>query len=269
MNKSFYDGLKANLDSEKFNKKNCNDLIDDYIRLSKCSAKKCNNLSGIKDGVYYLFRKYKNALKLKKQNEDVFSQILHDIKSPILSIKFALESVERNEIEEEIYTINAGVLRIIQDFLVLYSFKDGFKSADFDTIFPLEIVQNELKLFAPLLKRKNIKVNVQSMENPNICSHGAIFSRIVSNLISNAIKYAPLSTVIEISIEECTKNLIFRVSNFIAQSDTNDEMSFGMGLFISKRLARRINATLCRKNSPTSVVFELKMPKVDRLNRVR
>lgn len=269
MKEKFYLDVKEKLNNENLSEEKYSSLVDDYIATTGCKADKCNNLKSIKSGLKYIIRRYKSLLKLQKQNEHIFSQILHDIKSPMLGIKYALEGVNRNEIEEEIYNINLSILRIIQDFLLLYSFKYGFKTLDFNRIYPFDIAQKEYKLYAPIFRYKHIGINFKNNSNPCIISHEAIFSRIVSNLISNAIKYAPVNSDIEVEFCENPQSVVFMVSNLIDKDIKKDENSFGMGLLISKRLARRIKSTLCMIKSKEKIIFELKMPKIDHPNHAR
>lgn len=269
MKNNFYSAIKEDFKREDFDVQKYTALMDDYTKSLECKGELCNNMKNIKQTFVYVLRKYKRLLSLKKQNEDIFSQILHDIKSPILGVKFALEGTKRSELEEEIYNINVNVLLVIQNFLTLYSFKDGFKSLDFSHIYPLEVVKKELELYSPLLRKKNIQVVYLNNINPCIYSHKAIFARIVSNLISNATKYSPQDGKIKLGICKYKDEIVFKISNFTQQHYSDDELSFGMGLFIIKRLARRIKSTLCIKKSNNKITFELKIPKVDCLNHER
>ncbi len=269
MSKKIYSIIKSSINNDEFDEKKYHYLFDDYLKSINCKADKCQNLDSVKKSFGYILKKYKQLKTLQKQNTDIFSQMLHDIKSPMLGIKYALETIERSELEDEIYNINLSILQIIQDFLSLYSFKDGFKNPDFEVIQPLEILKKEYKLYLPLFKHKSIKMVFKNVDNIKIYSHGAIFSRIVSNLISNAIKYAPPKSEVYVEFLNEPHNITIGVSNVILSDKKSDENSFGMGLLISKRLARRINATLFTKKYSDKIFFGLKMPKIDRLNRVR
>lgn len=269
MSKNFYRKLRENLNKEDFNRQKTALLIDDYIKAFNCKANYCDNLMGIKKGFGYVVKKYKTILKLQMQNENIFSQILHDIKNPMLGIKFALEGVKRNEIEEEIYNINLSILRLIQDFLFLYSFKEGFRNIKFEQFNPCDIVENEYKIYSSIVKQKGIKIKFTCKGNLTICSHKAIFQRISSNLISNAIKYAPNNTLVSVELCEHIKKVAFRITNLIDKNGVSDENSFGMGLLISKRLAKRIKSVLYTKRTDDKILFELNMPKTVHLGHVQ
>lgn len=269
MKSKFYHGLKENLDSGDFSAKKCALLMDEYTSSFKCKGDECSKLKDIKDGFAYILHKYKYVSRLQKQNESIFSQILHDIKSPMLGVKFALENAKRDSLSDEIYAINLGVLQIIHDFLTLYSFKDGFKSASFEKIFPLKILKNETKIYSPLFRQKELKLTFLGEQDFFVYSYGAILSRIVSNLISNAIKYAPKKGNIVFNVIDDENNIVITICNEVQNKIVTDESSYGLGLFITKRLARRINAHLDMKKNKDKITFELKMPKIDHLNRVR
>ena len=276
MKSKFYQDLKKNFDSENLDTSVYSSLLDKHIDTLKCQGKDCMRLFGIKKSLEYIFLKYKNLSDLKKQNEEIFSQILHDIKSPMLGIKYALENSKRSELDDEIYKINTNILDMIKDFLLLYSFKDGFTCLSFEEFCPYELVRREVELYTPLFRSKNIKTLIKKDNDTLLCSNKSVFSRIVSNLLSNAIKYSPKDTQIEIKIKNKGNNIVVSVKNHTCVDfDDKDEKifdkfntkgaenSFGLGLFISKRLAKRINSTLRVKKTSKSVIFELIMPKID------
>lgn len=269
MKNNFYSAIKEDFKREDFDVQKYTALMDDYTKSLECKGELCNNMKNIKQMFVYVLRKYKRLLSLKKQNEDIFSQILHDIKSPILGVKFALEGTKRSELEEEIYNINVNVLLVIQNFLTLYSFKDGFKSLDFKYTNPYELIKNELLLYDPLLRQKALKVDFDMQTCLKVCTSRAVFERIVSNLLSNAIKYAPYGSDIKIKFFDNEKNFIFKISNLLSDTRTEPALSFGMGLAIVKRLARRIKSTVCTKRGKGEITFELKMLKADYPNHER
>ena len=263
MENDFYNAFKQGLDSKNFDFEFYENLIDEYLQLLECKGSKCRKLQTFKNSLECILNRHKKLQKQKDQNEEIFSQILHDIKSPMLGVKFVLDGTKRTELENEIYTVNLNVLTTIQDFLTLYSFKDGFKTLDFKYTNPYELIKNELLLYDPLLRQKALKVDFDMQTCLKVCTSRAVFERIVSNLLSNAIKYAPYGSDIKIKFFDNEKNFIFKISNLLSDTRTEPALSFGMGLTIVKRLARRIKSTVCTKRGKGEITFELKMLKAD------
>lgn len=249
-----------------FSEKKYLSMLDDYLNSLDCKGLGCNRLEKMKKDYIFLLNRYKSILKLQRQNECIFSQILHDIKSPLLGVKYALENACDSEFRDEIYRINLNVLQIIQEFLTLYSFTEGFKKIIHEEVFPFAILKNQVDIYTPLLKQKELYVKIDGNAELSFYSHEAILSRIISNFLSNAIKYAPVSSVIELNFLESKNTVVFNVVNCVTKQELCDKTSYGLGFFIIKRLAKRISAKVSIKNDSKKNIFKLKVPKIDYLN---
>ena len=268
MKNDFFAALKEGFSDNITNFDYYTSLVDNYTALLKCGGKNCNGMSEIKKGFAYLADKYNSLLKLKNQNEEIFSQILHDIKSPLIGVKFALETKQRSELDNEIYKINIGVLDLISDFLLLYSFSEGYKKLSFSNFSPCDIIENQINMYNSFLKQKKLKVDFKKEYEGEIFSNRQIFSRIVSNLISNALKYSPGHTTANFKLYCRDKTVIFQTKNNINQICTKDKSSFGLGHFIIKRLATRIDAAFCHhKTAQNKIIYEIKIPKRSKITR--
>ena len=103
MKDNFYRNFKKSFGEGSYNANIYCALSDAYLNSLKCKGTFCGKLSEFKKVFSYILGEYKKLLKQKNQNDEIFSQILHDIKSPMLGIKFALEESKRNKLEDEIY----------------------------------------------------------------------------------------------------------------------------------------------------------------------
>ena len=146
MKNDFFTSLKDGFADNIADNNYCKQLVDNYVTSLDCAGASCRGMNEIKKGFAYIVSKYKSLLKLKNQNEEIFSQILHDIKSPLLGVKYALEDKKRSELDDEIYKINLNALDLIGDFLLLYSFRDGYKKLNFYNFSPLIITTSYFEL---------------------------------------------------------------------------------------------------------------------------
>lgn len=271
MENKFYQDLKRNFDEENFDYKVYLSMLDRHLDKLECHGDVCLRLSGVKKSFKYIFSKYKHLFKLKKQNDEIFSQILHDIKSPMLGIKYALENTQRSELDEEIYKINLGILDIIGDFLTLYTFNEGYVRLDYLLFSPQVSIKQVLSLYSPLIKSKKLELEFcVDSKLTEIYSNESVFKRIISNLISNAIKYSVQEGKIIFDLKDKPNHFVFSITNSVqkdSQAGKKDENSYGLGLFITKRLTKRIKASLAVKKSKDKVTFILKVPKIVRLSR--
>ena len=59
------------------------------------------------------------------ENEKVIANILHDIKSPLYSIKIGLQNNLNSELNKDIFETVLDIIQYIENFLISYSFKEG------------------------------------------------------------------------------------------------------------------------------------------------
>ena len=268
MKNDFFTSLKDGFADNIADINYCKQLVDNYVTSLDCAGASCRGMNEIKKGFAYIVSKYKSLLKLKNQNEEIFSQILHDIKSPLLGVKYALEDKKRSELDDEIYKINLNALDLIGDFLLLYSFRDGYKKLNFYNFSPSKVVEEQINIYEPLSRQKKLKIRFEKEYEGEIFSNKQIFSRIVSNLISNALKYSSVESGADFKLHSDGKNVIFETKNAANYTPGNDKGSYGLGQFIIKRLLMRINGVFCRRKTVhNQVVYEIKIPKCPKAAR--
>ena len=69
------------------------------------------------------------------ENEKVIAHILHDVKSPLYSIKIGLQNKLDNELNRDIFETTLDIIKYIENFLVNYSVKEGkFNNISLQTI---------------------------------------------------------------------------------------------------------------------------------------
>lgn len=274
MSKDLYSDYKKLLIEQNFKTKNYSKIFDEYFRALKCQAKNCNEGKIFKKIFFHLLTKHKKLLSLKKQNDELFFQILHDIKSPALAINTVLENSERNFLDDEIYRINQSMLLLIKNFLFIYSFESGYKDFSYTSFSPWEIILSQADLNRIYLDVNNIRLKFSVDRDIKIYTQKHAFERIFANLYSNSLKYSPKNSVIEIFFGLIEDNFTLRISNEISDElifdDKNifekfntqdDSNSLGLGLFICKRLSKKIGAKLQAKILKDKIAFELTIPK--------
>ncbi|RYG15953.1 MAG: HAMP domain-containing histidine kinase [Chitinophagaceae bacterium] len=102
--------------------------------------------------------------------------------------------------------------------------------------------------------------------------------RVVSNLLTNAIKFSEINTSIDvdmnisansvvisvkdygIGIPEKMKENIFNINESTKRSGTNGEQSFGMGLIISKQIVESHGGKLWFESNSKGTTFFVELP---------
>lgn len=160
----------------------------------------------------YFFNTLKNSymLKLKDNNEKIETLVrilCHDISNPIMVLqykisKFIEDKSKCTDKELEILSQStnniANTIRQVRSWQALSSDKYLLDVMPFD----LTLMHDELQeQFEPQLKKKNISLTFSSelKEAFVMIDKDVFFGQVISNLISNAIKFSPENSMVEIS----------------------------------------------------------------------
>lgn len=240
--------------------------------------------------------KYTQEIK-EKQNQiqdlmdtrDSFIAALsHDLKSPLYAEQKFIESIlaDRDNIKvadfidslEDMYKINDEVLRIVNNLLTAYYLDSQtleLKCEDTDINHIVESAENTLKHLAKdakIILSLNLKKNI-----PQICVDKDMLSRVLTNLISNAIKHSKkegkidISTIdtegkIQVSIQDYGKGIPEKEKPNIFQKYPSSKRTIGtgLGLYISKQIIDTHNGEIWFQseiNKGTTFYFTLPIKK--------
>ena len=247
--------------------------------------------------LYIYYRRYSNLArqrdmekyKHEKETElfdaklEFFTGVAHEIRTPLALIKAPLSSVMTNtsalhdaDMRENLDVIDLNVDRLmlladqLLDFRRLESGKVQIKKRSEDI---KKIVEEVVQRFLPTIESmgRKITVNLPSDEVMAVVDKDAV-TKILSNLISNAIKYG--KSYIEVSLTSFPSEISITVSNdgkIINQDQREtifgifnrlevDKSGAGIGLAYSRSLAHLHGGTLVMTNDDTKNTFVLTLP---------
>ena len=205
-------------------------------------------------GDYYEF-KNKEILKLEKLKYDFFKGASHELKTPLASLKIILENMKYNigkYKERDIYInecieIVDSLTKNISQILSVHSIENLNNDEEYLKI--NDTLEDILKKYEILANQKKITVNNYILDE-NVYIGKTALKIILSNLISNAVKYTDVNGVINIGIvndwlyiENTYGNN--KISNmdkiFDVKFDLNKENSNGLGLYIVSNILNNYN----------------------------
>ena len=136
-----------------------------------------------------------NAIEREKQFTSYAS---HELRTPISIIKGTLEVLIRKPRNQEEYVEKINycidevnrINNIIDQLLILARFENQKKSVDISSIQWNAVVQDLLLRFQTKIASKNISIIIDYPENLQIKTDLHLFSMIINNLVSNALKYS-------------------------------------------------------------------------------
>ncbi len=233
-----------------------------------------------------LFLEKEYAAKIAEEKTSVLANISHEIRTPLNSLKGLIDllknSGKQESIDKEIIqTVDNDISVInstINDILNLSKLEAGsleIKSEDFS---PYRLIEEIIHLHNYQAKTKGLDYTHENTIDPgiNIYSNAFRIKQVVSNLITNAIKYTPKGSVhvrayltkdklivnvtdTGIGIDDTKKDQVFR--KYYMVDAKNKSTGFGLGLYISKILSEQIGGTINFISKPgTGSTFTFELP---------
>lgn len=218
-----------------------------------------DELFALSQTINNLLDRVENAIEREKQ---FTSDASHELRTPLAVIKGTMEVLIRKprnqqEYEEKIQFCISEVDRLnhmVDQLLLLARFENQKQNIKKETIYLNALILDNLTRFSDKIDSKKLKVITSFDEDYYIESDNYLVSIIVSNLISNAIKYSNNETEINITIWNDNETVLFSISdNGIGIASEDIEKIFtsfyrsnvanhtqikgtGLGLSIVKRL---------------------------------
>lgn len=183
--------------------------------------------------------KNKEIIELEKLKYDFLKGASHELKTPLASLKIILENMiynvgkykNRDVYLEQCVDIVDGLSSNISQILSIYSI-DHLKNDEEDVIIQ-EVLKEVLDKYELLAQQKNILVN-NKIGSEHIYIGRNAFNVILSNLISNAVKYTNNCGIIDIGMD---KDCFYIKNSYIeSQVELNKDTSHGLGLYIVNNL---------------------------------
>lgn len=245
---------------------------------------------------YFQKRNKENQLKLiekiKQEKErdlyaakiDFFTEVTHEIRTPLTLIKGPLENVLSykklpDEIREDLETMSMNTNRLLDLVNQLLDFRkaeiQGFQ-LKFEECNITELLQQTYKGFTPLALQKKLEYTIEGADQINASVDREAVTKIISNLLTNAIKYS--ETYIHIKLWTENNSFLLSVCNdgepipekmreeifkpFIQYKNKKSHLTSGtgIGLALARSLAELHHGTLTIDQAMDCNRFILSMP---------
>lgn len=210
---------------------------------------------------------------MEKLKYDFFKGASHELKTPIASLKIIMENMKYNigkykdrdiYINECIEIVDSLTKNITQILSVHHIEK---LNNDEEYLIINDTLEDVLKKYEVLANQKNITVN-NNLLNEHVYIGRTALKMILSNLISNAVKYTDVGGVINIGIDNSwfyieNSNGNHNISNmdqiFEVKFDLKKENSNGLGLYIVSNILNNYNMEYKALQDEDFFIFKIKM----------
>ena len=230
--------------------------VDDKY-LVGCFREFAGELNGLADVAMVAAQ---NQLKSERMKTELITNVSHDIKTPLTSIINYVDLLEKPHTEEEqkayvevLSRQSQRLKKLIDDLMEMSKASTGNIQVDIGEIDAVEAVTQALGEFADKLTAAGLTpVFHQSEENIMLLADGRLLWRAMSNVLSNAVKYAMPGTRLYVDVSATQDKAIISFKNisgaqlnisaeelmerFVRGDCSRNTEGSGLGLNIAKSL---------------------------------
>ena len=235
----------------------------------------------------YFYRENTRQLRESSQKVNFVNQVSHELKTPLTNIRMYAELLERNlnaenhKSQKQLNVIVSESQRLSRLISNVLSFAQKDKNKLKLNIRKVDInsvVNTVVDSYSPVLARKNISIEANINDLPQIDADPDAIEQILGNLLSNVEKYVQDGGEVKINTECADKYVSVKVIDngpgiparqrgqiFVAFHRVSNELSdgvsgTGIGLTISKELAKMHGGDLTILDSDRGACFKLTLP---------
>ena len=255
--------------------------------------------SGTATGVVVTFRDISERLAVERMKDEFVSTVSHELRTPLTAIRGAIGLLgagllgtpsPKGQRMLDIALANTERLgRLINDILDLEKMESGRVELHRKSTQITDLLKQAVDGMQPMADRAGVRVLVKATPTEVLVDPDRILQMVI-NLVSNAIKFSPPDTTIDVTgrvadetyvvavrdegrgIPEEKLDLIFERFKQVDASDSRDKGGTGLGLAICRSIAEAHGGKIwARRAEPTGSVFTftLPMPSVQRDQRRR
>ncbi len=235
--------------------------------------------------------------KLNRQNESktkFLGVASHDLRNPLVSIRgisqylqseqFGTLTEGQKELVGTITQASEFMLNLVEDLLDVSMFETGQIriSPKYESLQGL--VEMATTLHSASASKKQIQIDfIPKTDNSLVNIDRKLISRVIDNLITNALKFSPSETKVQLILDSDDKEVwlaiedegpgipedefdkLFKEFGRTSNQPTGGESSSGIGLYISKRIIKEHGGDITVENRPEGGArFTIKLHRVEK-----
>lgn len=265
-------------------------IIETSSKITKDNLKSRILLPNNKDELFTLSKTINDLLdrieEAIEREKQFTSDASHELRTPLAVIKGTLEVLvrkprEKQEYEEKINFCVSEVDRLnslVDELLLLARFENQKQNNKIENVYLNELILESLSRYSDKIKKNSIVVSTNFNKDFYIQSDYYLVSIIISNLISNSVKYSKNGGQIVIDLDNnkntthltisdngigIPENNLSKIFNSFYRSDNSKNPEIkgtGLGLSIVKRLCDLLNIEIqisSQENIGTTIILSI------------
>ena len=236
--------LNFNVEAKEFNNKETSSLSES-INLIAINLR--NTLDSLNTKNTELTKLYDDQTKQVTLKKQLVSSISHELKTPLMIMQVIIQGIldgiiEKADQEDELNNVLEEIQKssiMIQDMLQIYRLDDAKTKLDVTQFNLSETVNFFIKDFDNVFKSNNLKVTTTIPESVMVEADNKLIKRVISNFVTNAIKYTPENSNIEVLLKQTKRKVYFELINYGVNISKEDLLNIWIPFFRVENATQR------------------------------
>lgn len=228
-------------------------------------------------------------LHMLELREDFMLTLTHDLKNPLLGANRLIDLIAGGKtgisLEEQrilLYQIkesNENLLTLVQSLYEVYKYERDLQQLHLEKTDLLAVVNHYLRSVRHLMEDKRIVTHVvNNAHNAVVLADSLSISRVVQNLIENAIKFSPIDGRVEINLRTEDDHVTLHVSDegpgidpqelqklflrfYQGRPGRSYDYGMGLGLYLCRQIVEAHSGKIwCAPKEDAGTVFTVSLP---------
>ncbi len=151
---------------------------------------------------------YERATRATTAREDILAVVAHDLRNPLATVLMASSILKESELGKDnllmvdrISRAGARMEKLVQDLLDWSAIESGRLAVERTKVAVGTVIDDVLDLFAVSVRDARVEVDRPSDETIELACDPSRTNQVFSNLVGNAVKFAPAGTAIRVTTE--------------------------------------------------------------------
>lgn len=254
------------------------------MRTAQYSGEGASFLIVILIGAFVVYTSFQRRIVLSRQQNNFMLSVTHELKSPIAAIKLTLQTLEKHQLNEDkrkqlldVCIKESDRLNDLCNNMLFASQIEGrqYKASRE----PFDLSEMTADVVNSYIYRYPGKIEMEVVPGCNITGDKVMLQMVMSNLLENAVKYAPGDIPVKVTLQvndhtatlqvadegggipENEKKKIFNKFYRIGNEENRNAKGTGLGLYLADKIVRQHRGRITVKdNAPSGAVFEVSLP---------